>query len=57
MWHEAVKQCRPAVDYLLDKYEENLDLSSGVGKQEYSDVAMKLLRYVSDAVERKHYEK
>ena len=57
LWHEAVKQCRPAVDYLLDKYEENLDLSSGLGKREYSDVAMKLLRYVSDAVERKHYEK
>ena len=36
--------------------EENLDLNSGAGKREYSDVAMKLLRYVRDAVERKHYE-
>lgn len=55
-WQEAVKKCQPAVDYLLDKFEENLDLSSGVGKREYSDKAMKLLRYVRDAVERKHYE-
>ena len=51
-----MKNYRPAVDWLLDKYEENLDLNSGVGKREYSSIALKLLRYVSDAVERKHYE-
>lgn len=56
LWQEAVQNYRPAVDWLLDKYEENLDLSSGMGKREYSDVAMKLLKYISDAVERKHYE-
>lgn len=56
LWQDAVKRYRPAVDWLLDKYEEDLDLNSGVGKREYSDVAMKLLKYVSDAVERKHYE-
>lgn len=55
-WQEAVKKCQPAVDFLLDKFEENLDLSSGMGKREYSDKAMRLLKYVHDAVERKHYE-
>ena len=56
LWQEAVAKPRPAVDWLLDKYEENLDLSTGVGKREYADVAMKLLRNVPHAVERKHYE-
>lgn len=56
LWQEAVKNYRPAVDWLLDKYEENLDLNSGAGKREYSSIALKLLKYVSDAVERKHYE-
>lgn len=56
LWQDAVEHYRPAVDWLLDKYEENLNLNSGAGKREYSDVAMKLLKYVSDAVERKHYE-
>lgn len=56
LWKQAVKNCRPAVEWLLDKYQEDLDLSSGLGKREYSDIAMKLLRYVPDAVERKHYE-
>lgn len=57
LWQEAVQNFRPAVDWLLDKYQENLDLSSGAGKREYSDVAMKLLKFVTDPVERKHYEK
>ncbi len=57
LWQDAVQHYRPAVDWLLDKYEENLDLNSGVGKREYSDLAMKLLKDVADAVERKHYEK
>ncbi len=57
LWQEAVQNYRPAIDWLLDKYEENLDLTSGAGKREYSDIAMKILKYVSDAVERKHYEK
>ncbi len=57
LWQQAVQDYRPAVDWLLDKYQENLDLSSGSGKREYSDVAMKLLKFVADPVERKHYEK
>ncbi len=56
LWQEAVRNYRPAVDWLLEKFEENLDLSSGLGKREYSDKAMQLLKYVHDAVERKHYE-
>lgn len=56
LWQEAVQSPRPAVDWLLAKYEENLDLRTGVGKREYADVAMKLLRNVPHAVERKHYE-
>jgi len=56
LWQEAVSECRPAVDWLLDKYEEKLDLDSGPGKKEYSDIAMKLVGYLKDPVERKHYE-
>lgn len=56
LWQEAVKNYRPAVDWLLDKYEENLDLNSGPGKREYADLAVKLLKNVTHAVEKKHYE-
>lgn len=56
LWQQAVQGKRPAVDWLLDKYEEDLDLNSGPGKREYSDLALKLLKNVTDAVEKKHYE-
>ncbi len=55
LWQAAVQERKPAVDWLLDKYEEKLDLLSADGKREYSDVAMKVISYLSDPVERKHY--
>ena len=56
LWQKAVAERRPAVEWLLDKYEEKVDLSTGFGKREYSDVALKLLGNVKDKVERAHYE-
>ena len=55
-WRVCVEEREPAVDWLLNKYEEALDLTTGPGKKEYSDVAMRTIGYLQDAVERKHYE-
>lgn len=55
LWQAAVQERKPAVDWLLDKYEEKLDLLSADGKREYSDIAMKVISYLSDPVERTHY--
>ena len=57
LWQEAVEERVPAVEWLLNKYEEDVDLSTGPGKKEYSDVAMKVINFLDDPVERKHYEK
>lgn len=56
LWQNAVGNCRPAMDWILDKYEEKLDLMSAQGKKEYSDVAMKMINNISDPVVKKHYE-
>ncbi|MBR2708978.1 DNA primase [Candidatus Saccharibacteria bacterium] len=56
LWQEAVNHSVPAVDWLLQKYEEDLNLSTPTGKRKYSDVALKLLGYVKDEVERASYE-
>lgn len=56
LWQEAVKNKIPAVDWLLQKYEEHLDLREAPDKKQYSDVALKLLSYVKDEVERATYE-
>lgn len=55
-WKACVEEREPAVDWLLKKYEESLDLTTGPGKKEYSDVAMKMIGFLQDPVERKHYE-
>lgn len=56
LWQEAVAKSEPAVDWLLKKYEENVDLSSAPGKRKYSDVALKLLGYIKDEIEKASYE-
>ena len=56
LWQEAVEERIPAVDWLLQKYEENLNLRLAPDKKKYSDVALKLLSYVKDEIERASYE-
>ena len=56
LWQKAVKNHIPAVEWLLNKYEENVDLSSAPGKRKYSDIALKLLSYIKDEIERASYE-
>ena len=56
LWQEAVNHSVPAVDWLLDKYEQNLNLRLAPDKRKYSDIALKLLSYVKDEVERSAYE-
>ena len=56
LWQDAVQNRIPAVDWLLNKYEENLDLRRAPDVRKYSDVALKLLGYIKDEVERAKYE-
>lgn len=56
LWQVAVAKSEPAVEWLLKKYEQNVDLSSAIGKRKYSDVALKLLGYIKDEIEKASYE-
>ena len=56
LWQNAVEERVPAVDWLLSKYEENLNLRLAPDKKKYSDVALKLLSYIKDEIERATYE-
>ena len=50
LWQSAVEERIPAVDWLLNKYEENLNLRLAPDKKKYSDVALKLLSYIKDEI-------
>jgi DNA primase len=56
LWRAAVAAAVPAMDWLLDKYAEKLDLGTARGKREFSDMAVKMLGYLKDPVEVDHYE-
>lgn len=56
-WQKCVEECEPAIDWLLKKYELRVDITTGPGKKEYSDIALKLIDAIPDQVEKKHYLK
>ena len=55
LWQQAVEERVPAVDWLLAKYEESLNLRLASDRKKYSDIALKLLSYLKDEVERESY--
>ncbi|MBR3168868.1 DNA primase [Candidatus Saccharibacteria bacterium] len=56
LWRAAVDSRVPAVDWLLERYAEKLDLRLAPDKRKFSDIALRLLTYVKDEVERATYE-
>jgi DNA primase len=55
LWEKAVSTHRYALDWLMDRYGKELDLQSALGKREFSDVLLPVVRGLSDPVERDHY--
>lgn len=57
LWEEAIAKAKPAAEWLLTKYAEELDLKSPIGKRKYGEVAGKLLAKIQDPIEKDHYKK
>ena len=55
LWEAAIQKHQYALDWLMERYAKLLDLKSAVGKREYSDVLLPVVRGLSDDVERDHY--
>jgi DNA primase len=55
VWQEVITKPQYAVDWLIDRYTLQLDLSSAVGKRELSDVVLRVVRQLPDPVEQDHY--
>ncbi len=54
-WEAAVGKNKYALDWLIDRYSRELDISSAQGKRQFSDVLLPVVRGLSDDVERDHY--
>ncbi len=55
LWEEAVNSPQYALDWLIDKYKSQLDISTAQGKRKFSDVLVSVIAGLSDSVEQDHY--
>lgn len=55
IWKKIIQTPKYALDWLIDRYQQLLDVSSAQGKREFSDVILQVIRELKDPVEQDHY--
>jgi DNA primase len=55
LWVHALESNKYALDWLIERYEKLLDITSAQGKREFSDVLLPVVRALKDSVEQDHY--
>jgi DNA primase len=55
VWKETIEKPQYVVDWLIDRYTEELDLTTAVGKRKLSDVVLRVVRQLPDKVEQDHF--
>lgn len=55
LWAAAIQNHTYAVDWLIARYQKQLNLKSGQGKRQFTDVVLQVIRGLSDPVEQDHY--
>ncbi|HZM64255.1 MAG TPA: DNA primase [Candidatus Saccharimonadales bacterium] len=54
-WEEIIQKPQYALDWLFERYQNQLDLSTAPGKKQFSDVVLRVIRSLQDPVEQEHY--
>ncbi len=54
-WAKTIEKKQYALDWLIDRYQGQLDLTSAPGKRQFSDVLLAVVRDLPDSVEQDHY--
>lgn len=55
LWEKAITQHQYALDWLIERYQKQLDLTTGQGKRRFSDILLPTVRGLQDKVEQDHY--
>jgi len=55
LWQQAIQTKQYALDWLIERYSDMLDIASAQGKREFSDVTLAVIRDLPDSVEQDHY--
>ncbi len=54
-WQKAIEQPQYALDWLIERYTHELDITTGIGKRQFSDIILPVVAKLVDDVERDHY--
>jgi len=54
-WQQAIDQPQYALDWLIERYIKQLDITSALGKRQFSDIILAVVRGLADRVEQEHY--
>ena len=55
IWQDIIGKPQYALDWLMERYQNLLDLNTAKGKKEFSDILLPIVRRLSDSVEQDHY--
>lgn len=55
LWQQAIGKPEYVVDWLIKRYQTEVDTSSGPGKKRLTDVVLAVVRKLQDPVEQDHY--
>lgn len=54
-WQRVIESPQYAVDWLIARYQTLLDMTTGAGKRQFSDVILQVVKELQDPVEQDHY--
>lgn len=57
LWERAIGEAKPAIDWLMQAYGNQFDVSTAQGKRDYSRNLLNVIEKISDSVEREAYMK
>jgi DNA primase len=55
LWQSAIQAKSYALDWLIERYRAQLDITSAQGKRQFSDITLNIIRQLNDSVEQDHY--
>jgi DNA primase len=55
LWEKSINAPQHAVDWLVDRYKQVYDITTGHGKRSFTDVLLQTIAKLEDSVERDHY--
>jgi DNA primase len=55
IWKRIITEPQYALDWLIERYQKQLDITSAQGKRQFSDILLTVVRGLADGVEQEHY--